>query len=217
MSATASSHQTSRPDAITTGAPVRCQTTTRCTVGASTSASSSTSFIRTSLPRRYEASAVTTSFAPASARRDDTAGPANPEKIGTCTAPRCAHACDAIAASGDMGRNVPTTSPLPMPSSRNASANRRTSRDSSAHVRARRSPSSGAQAAASRSGVSRAHLWTHASATFRRAPRNQVVHSMPRVSSRTSSHARASGIPRSSTTARQNRSGSSIETRCSSS
>ena len=33
--------------------------------------------------RRYEASAVRTAFAPASASRDETAGPANPEKIGT--------------------------------------------------------------------------------------------------------------------------------------
>ena len=56
-----------------------------------------------------------TSFAPASASREDTAGPANPEKIGTCTAPMCAHACAAIAASGAIGRNVPTASPSPMP------------------------------------------------------------------------------------------------------
>ena len=34
-------------------------------------------------PRRYDASAVNTTFAAASASRDETAGPANPEKIGT--------------------------------------------------------------------------------------------------------------------------------------
>ena len=158
-----------------------------------------------------------TSFAPASASRDDTAGPANPEKIGTCTAPMCAHACDAIAASGAIGRNVPTASPSPMPSSRSASASRRTSCETSAHVSERRSPSSGTHTAASRSGVSDAHRWTHAFAMLSRAPTNHVVHSIPRVSSSTASQSRANGIPRSLTTARQNRSGSSIETRCSSS
>ena len=63
------------------------------------------------------------------------------------------------------------------------------------------------------SGVSRAQRWTHASATLSRAPTNHVVHSIPRESSSTASQSRASGIPRSATTARQNRSGSSIETR----
>ncbi len=214
---TASSHHESRPVVIGQSTPARLQTSTRSTLGASASASSSTAFIGTTFPRRYDASAVRTSFAPASASRDDTAGPANPEKIGTCTAPMCAHACDAIAASGAIGRNVPTTSPSPMPSSRSASARRRTSCETSAHVSERRSPSSGTHTAASRSGVSDAHRWTHAFAMLSRAPTNHVVHSMPRVSSSTASQSRANGIPRSLTTARQNRSGSSIDTRCSSS
>ncbi len=41
----------------------------------------------TSRPRLYDASAVSTTFASASASRDDTAGPAKPEKIGTWIAP----------------------------------------------------------------------------------------------------------------------------------
>ena len=71
------------PGSIAQSPAPRCQTTTRSTLGASASASSRTSFIGTSRPRRYDASAVTTTFAPASASRADTAGPANPEKIGT--------------------------------------------------------------------------------------------------------------------------------------
>jgi hypothetical protein len=49
---TASSHQRSRPESIGHGAPARRHTTTCSTVGASTSASSSTSFMGTSRPRR---------------------------------------------------------------------------------------------------------------------------------------------------------------------
>ena len=44
-----------------------------------------------------------TAFAPESCSRCTTAGAAKPEKIGTCTAPTCAHACDATAASGHIG------------------------------------------------------------------------------------------------------------------
>ncbi len=214
--ATASAHHESRPAVIPQSTPARRQTSTCSTLGASASASSSTSFIGTRFPRRYDASAVSTSFASASASRADTAGPAKPEKIGTWIAPMCAQACEAIAASGDIGRNVPTASPSRIPSLRRACASRLTSCDSSAQVSERRPPSSGAQTAASRSGVSRAHRCTHASARLSRAPTNQVVHSIPRDASRTSSQLRASGIPRSSTTARQNRSGSSTDTRCSS-
>ena len=43
-------------------------------------------------------------FAPESTRRWATAGAAKPEKTGTWTAPMCAQACEAIAASGDIGR-----------------------------------------------------------------------------------------------------------------
>ena len=45
-----------------------------------------------------------TTFAPAVLRAAaTTAGAAKPEKIGTCTAPMCAQACEATAASGDIG------------------------------------------------------------------------------------------------------------------
>ena len=50
-------------------------------------ASSTTGFIGTGRPLRGTASAVITATAPASARRAATAFAANPEKIGTTTAP----------------------------------------------------------------------------------------------------------------------------------
>jgi hypothetical protein len=46
---------------------------------------------------------VITAFAPESCSRWTIAGAAKPEKIGTWTAPMWAQACDAIAASGDIG------------------------------------------------------------------------------------------------------------------
>ena len=60
--------------------------------------------IGTSRPRRDDVSAVIATLASESCRRSATAGAAKPEKIGTCTAPTCAHACEAIATSGDIGR-----------------------------------------------------------------------------------------------------------------
>ena len=56
------------------------------------------------LPRRSDQSAVITTFAPESWSRWTIAGAAKPEKIGTCTAPTCAQACEAIATSGLIGR-----------------------------------------------------------------------------------------------------------------
>ena len=50
------------------------------------------------------AKVVITAFACESCSRWTIAGAAKPEKIGTWTAPTCAHANDAAAASGDMGR-----------------------------------------------------------------------------------------------------------------
>ena len=55
------------------------------------------------LPRRSDQSAQITTFACESSSRDAIAGAAKPEKIGTWTAPMCAHACDAIATAGDIG------------------------------------------------------------------------------------------------------------------
>jgi hypothetical protein len=55
------------------------------------------------LPRRSDQSAVTTTFASESCSRSRTAGAAKPEKIGTCTAPMCAQACEATATSGHIG------------------------------------------------------------------------------------------------------------------
>ena len=72
--------------------------------GASRRASSSVESIGISRPRRSEVLVVIATLASESARRCATAGAAKPEKTGTCTAPMCAHACEATAASGDMGR-----------------------------------------------------------------------------------------------------------------
>ena len=43
-------------------------------------------------------------FAPEWRSRRATAGAAKPEKIGIWIAPTCAHACEAIATAGDIGR-----------------------------------------------------------------------------------------------------------------
>ena len=72
-----------------------------------------------------------TTFASACCRREAIAGAAKPEKIGTWIAPRCAHACEAIATSGDIGRKMATRSPASTPSRASASANRVTSLESS--------------------------------------------------------------------------------------
>ena len=215
-SATSSAQAWSRPGVIGTSSPSLRRTTTCSTVGAPASASSAISFIGCTAPRRREPSAVTSARAPASASREAIAGAAKPEKIGTWTAPRWAQACEAIAASGAIGRKIPTASPAPIPSDASASARRVTSRESSLHVNDSRSPPSDRSTAASSSGRSRAQRWTHASATESLASVNHVVHSMPRESSRTRSQSRANGRARSDRTVRQKRSGSSIETRCSS-
>ena len=85
--------------------PSRRQTTTCSTDGASASASSAISFIGTAAPRRSVAVGGHEHLRPrvrAAARRSP--APRSPEKIGTWIAPMCAHACEAIAASGAIGR-----------------------------------------------------------------------------------------------------------------
>ena len=54
---------------------------------------------------------VITTFASLACSRCATAGAAKPEKIGTWIAPMCAHACEATATSGDIGRKIATRSP----------------------------------------------------------------------------------------------------------
>src|SRR5439155_15650485 len=66
-------------------------------------ASISVSVISTRLPRRRDQSAQMTTFACESSSLDASAGAAKPEKIGTCTAPTCAQACDATATAGHIG------------------------------------------------------------------------------------------------------------------
>src|SRR3954469_16602259 len=67
--------------------------------------------------------------------------------------------------------------------------------------------------APARSGASRAHRWTQASAMLSFPPTNHVAHSGPRERSITCSQGCENPSPRSSTTAGQNHSGSSCE-RC---
>ena len=93
-------------------------------------------------PRRSDQSAQITTFACESSSREAIAGAAKPEKIGTCTAPTCAHACDATATAGHIGMKIATRSPSSTPSSTSASASCVTCRDASAHVSDSRVPSS---------------------------------------------------------------------------
>ena len=210
-----SSQKRSRPIVIgTSSSPSRRQTTVCVTVGDDSSASSAICFIGTTCPRRSEPSAVISAFAFASASRAAIAGGAKPEKTGTCTAPRCAQACDAIATCGDIGRKIPTASPGPMPIDASPSARRKTSSDSSPHVSDIREPSSPCQIAACSSASSpAAHLWTQFQARLSFPPVNQVAHSSPREVSTTCSHGSENSRPRSSIRAGQKRSGSSIEMR----
>ncbi len=86
------------------------------TVGARSAASSATSFMRTSRPRRGKPSAVISTRASASASRVATASAPNPLKIGSHTAPSFEHAMTDATASGHIGRKMPTASPIPTPS-----------------------------------------------------------------------------------------------------
>ncbi len=165
-------------------------------------------------PRRSDQSAQMTTFACESSSRVAIAGPAKPEKIGTCTAPTWAHACDATATAGHIGMKMATRSPCSTPSSTSASASCVTWRDASAHVSESRSPSSYRPTSASASDAAR--RWTQTRATLTCPPTNHRVHSGPRESSRTASHGRENSMPRSSISAGQKRSGSSMEMRCSS-
>ena len=163
------------------------------------------------LPRRSDQSAQMTTFACESSSRDAIAGAAKPEKMGTCTAPTCAHACEATATAGHIGMKMATRSPASTPSSTRASASCVASREASAHVSESRAPSSYNPTSAS---ASEACRWRQMRATFSVPPANHRAHSGPRDASTTVSHGRENSSPRSSITSGQNRSGSSTEMRC---
>ena len=119
---------------------------------------------RASAPRARGATsvgAVIATFASRAWSRCATAGAANPEKIGTWIAPMCAHACEATATSGDIGRKIATRSPGSTPSPTSASASRVTSRESSRERerRAARRPRR-ARRPRPRRAVARAQRWT---------------------------------------------------------
>src|SRR5436189_5212171 len=125
----------------------------------------------------------------------------------------CAHACETIETSGDIGRKNATRSPARTPSATRASAKRVTRDESSRYDSPCRSPSSDSQSAAATSGVRSAQRWTQFQARFSLPPTNQVAHSGPRVRSATRSHGCENSSPMSSIAAGQNRSGSSAENR----
>ena len=156
-------------------------------------------------PRRSEPSAVITAFALASASRAAIAGAAKPEKIGTWTAPRCAHACEATAtcrrhrqedpdrvALADAERGEPLGEPR---------RSRRRARASSSSVRVAVLAEEDRRRlvrprAAQPSGARRRP------ARLSRAPTNQRAHSIPSETSSTRSHGVENSSPRSSTTRR---------------
>jgi hypothetical protein len=135
------------------------------------------------LPRRDDSVVVIATFASLAWSRCATVGAANPEKIGTWIAPTCAHALEAIATSGDIGRKIATRSPSRTPSRTSASARRVTARESSTKVSAVLDPSSRRPTAALTDGVRSAQRWTQLCAIDKRPPVNHVVHSGPRDSS----------------------------------
>ena len=180
-------------------------------------ASSSVARISMRLPRRSDQSAQIATFACESSSRDAIAGAAKPEKIGTCTAPMCAHACAATATAGrhrhvdrdpvaradaELDERLGELRHLPRGLGVGERLARRRPR------RARRAPRRPAASSAQRCRQTRA--------TFTRPPLNQVAHSGPRDESTTDVQGCENSIPRSSTTAGQKRSGSSTEIRCSS-
>ncbi len=158
-------------------------TTTCSSDGASRRAASRIASIGTGLPRRDDSCVVIATFASLAWSRCATVGAANPEKIGTWIAPTCAHAFEAIATSGDIGRKIATRSPSRTPSRTSASASRVTSRESSTKVSAVLDPSSRRPTAAVADGVRSAQRWTQLCAIDKRPPVNHVVHSGPRDSS----------------------------------
>ena len=183
-SLTRSAQSWSRPGVAGASRPSRLQVTTCSTDGTDATASSAISFIGTTraAPERAVGGDQGLRSRVGEPRRDRRR--AKPEKIGTWTAPRCAHACDAIAAS--RRHRQEDRRPCHPRRRRAARAPPRAASprcESSLQVSAVRPPSSARSTAASESGRSRAQRWTHASATFSLAPVNHVVHSIPRESS----------------------------------
>ncbi len=83
--------------------PVRFSTTMRWSDGTWGAASSTFFFRGTFAPLRQPASAVSSTFAPASFIRSRSASAEKPPNTTECTAPMRAHASMAMAASGTMG------------------------------------------------------------------------------------------------------------------
>ena len=142
-----------------------------------------------SRPRREDSPCVITTFASLACSRCATAGAAKPEKIGTCTAPMCAHACDAIATSGDIGRKIATRSPGSHAELRRALREpRHLARELGEGQLAARAVLAEADRRERRPG-SLAPSDARSCARSRRCPpTNQVVHSGPRESSSTCVH-----------------------------
>ena len=82
----------------------RSTTTTERTVGHAATATSTFGLSRNGLPRRYPASEVTTTVAPASLMRSMSESGLKPPKTTECAAPSRAQASMATTASGIIGR-----------------------------------------------------------------------------------------------------------------
>jgi len=123
-----------------------------------------------------------------------------------------------MAASGDIGRKMPTRSPARIPSAFSALASRLTSAVSSAYqVRCGSCQSSPSQMMAGYAARRPSECDQAVVGEVQPAVGNQRGHAGPRVASSTRLNGRVNRMPRSSTTPRQYHSGSSTERRCSSS
>ena len=93
----------SRPSFIATAADPRFSTTTRSTVGAPATASSTICFSGTSLPLRYVTSVAKTARAPARRMRSPSAPAPKPAKMTMMTAPMRTAASMSTIASAQVG------------------------------------------------------------------------------------------------------------------
>ena len=124
-----------------------------------------------------------------------------------------------MTASGIIGMNTATASPLPTPASRSPAATWSTAARSSANVNERTAPVSDSPISATWSRVSGrpAQRSTQLVTRFTLPPSNHVAHGMPRETSSTRPYGAWNSIPRSLTAASQYHSTSSTERRRSSS
>ena len=156
-------------------------------------------------PSARNASAVRSTFTPASSSRTATASGPNPLKIGTQIAPILEQAITAATVSGQHRQEDPDrvarldarAGGAPAPGDRSAGGARRRSTSACRRPRPPRPPRA-------RPGSLAAHRSTHWWARLTRPPPNHVAHSTPRETSRTCRYGSRNSMSRSRTTASQN-------------